>query len=125
MALALGLLLIAQSSCGWAAPAGESTPEQATYGAGSVLGTLVYSPFKMGFCILGAIASGVTYPVAGAKRAEQVVRTSCRGTSVISHNVLRGRERVEVLGNLSTPESACKQSCRGRVAFGIESRRLL
>jgi len=109
MALGLGLLFIAQSSIGWAAPAGESTPEQATYGAGSVLGTLVYSPFKMSFCILGAIASGVTYPVAGAKTAEKVVGTSCRGTWVISPNVLRGRERVEFLGNLSTPETASKQ----------------
>jgi hypothetical protein len=113
IALGLGLFLIAQTSIGWAATAREeSTPEQATYGAGSVLGTLVYSPFKASFCILGAIASGFTYPVAGAKTAEKVVGTSCRGTWVISPNILRGRERVEFLGELSTPETAPKQSSK-------------
>jgi hypothetical protein len=110
IALGLGLVLVAQSSIGWAATGREeSTPEQATYGAGSALGTLVYSPFKASFCILGAIASAFTYPVAGAKTAEKVVGTSCRGTWVISPNILRGRERVEFLGNPSTPETASKQ----------------
>jgi hypothetical protein len=75
MALGLGLFLVAQSSIGWAAPAREeSTPEQATYGAGSVLGTLVYSPFKMSFCILGAIASGGYVP----RRGSQDGRKGCR-----------------------------------------------
>jgi len=126
MALGLGLSLVAQSSIGWAAPAREeSTPEQATYGAGSVLGTLVYSPFKMSFCILGAIASGVTYPVAGAKTAEKVVGTSCRGTWVISPNVLRGVSGLSFLATCPRPRPRPNNSVpvEGRAASGPPSAR--
>jgi hypothetical protein len=106
--LGLGVCLLGQSAPGWAAPAAEeSTPQQVTYGAGSVLGTLVYSPIKASFCILGAIASGFTLPFAGPKTAGKVVGTTCRGTWVITPNVLRGRERVDFIGQ--TPETAPKR----------------
>jgi hypothetical protein len=113
VALGLGLLLVAQGAIAAAAPAREdSTPEEVTYGAGSVLGTLVYSPLKVSFCALGAIASGVTLPFAGRRTAERVVGTSCRGTWVISPNVLKGRERVEFLGALPTRPTTAGQPHR-------------
>jgi len=76
----------------------ESTPQQVAYGAGSFLGSLVYSPLKAAFCILGAIASPFTIPFGGTKMAGQVVGSTCRGTWVITPNVLRGRERVDFIG---------------------------
>jgi hypothetical protein len=44
---------------------------QAGYGAGSVLGRIVYAPFKATFCILGAIGSGVTLAAAGPGQARR------------------------------------------------------
>jgi hypothetical protein len=113
VALGLGLLLVGQVAIGAAAPVEEdSTPAQVTYGAGSVLGTLVYSPFKASFCALGAIASGVTFPFVGKRTAEQVVGTSCRGTWVISPSVLKGHERVEFLGSMAARQTTSGQSHR-------------
>lgn len=110
VALGLGLILIGQTATSRAAPTEEeSTPAQAAYGAGSVLGTLVYSPFKASFCILGAIASGFTFPFGGADSAGRVAGTTCRGTWVISPEVLKGRERVEFVGNPPTTQSAPKR----------------
>src|SRR5262249_30049944 len=102
--LSLAMCLLAQSAPSWAEPAAEeSTPQQVAYGAGSGLGTLVYSPLKASFCILGAIASGFTLPVAGPETAGKVVGTTCRGTWVITPDVLRDRERVDFIGH--TPET--------------------
>ena len=99
MALGIALVLLGWSTISVAASASEgSTPEQVAYGAGSVLGTLIYSPFKASFCILGALASGFTFPFAGARTAGKVVGTTCRGTWVISPDVLKGREPVEFIG---------------------------
>jgi len=110
VALSLGLILIGPNAPSWAAPAvEESTPAQVAYGTGSVLGTLVYSPFKASFCILGAIASGFTFPFGGAETAGKVAGTSCRGTWVISPDILKGHERVEFVGNPPTPQTAPKR----------------
>jgi hypothetical protein len=107
MALGVALVLLGQSAIGVVASAKEgSTPEQVAYGAGSVLGTLIYSPFKASFCILGAIASGFTFPFAGAKTAGKVVGTTCRGTWVISPEVLKGREQVEFIGEPAASQAA-------------------
>ncbi len=109
LALSLGLILIGQSATTLAAPAEEeSTPAQAAYGAGSFLGTLVYSPIKASFCILGAIASGFTFPFGGAETAGKVVGTTCRGTWLITPNVLKGSERVEFVSTPPTSQTAAK-----------------
>ena len=56
----LGLVLVGQSSVAAAASdINESTPKQVVYGAGSVLGTVVYAPFKTAFCVLGGIGSAI------------------------------------------------------------------
>lgn len=105
--LALALILLGQGVPSWAAPAEEeSTPAQAAYGAGSVLGTLVYAPFKASFCILGTVASGFTFPFGGADAAGKVVGTTCRGTWVISPDNLKGRAQVEFIGNPPKDQTA-------------------
>src|SRR5438093_12551193 len=93
--LALGVLLLGQSS---GAAAGsdpnESTPEQVAYGAGSVLGTVVYAPFKAAFCILGPIGSAFT-AIVSPPTAGKIVGASCRGTWSITPDVLKGKETFQ------------------------------
>src|SRR5215813_14184788 len=66
--------------------------------AGSVFGTLVYTPVKASVCILGAIGSGFTY-MADSKTAGKVARASCGGTWVITPNAVAGKEPVHFVGN--------------------------
>ncbi len=108
-AVGLALLLVGQHTASWAASASdESTPEQVAYGAGSVLGTLIYAPFKATFCILGGIGSVFTLPFGGSKTAGQVAGASCRGTWVITPNVLKGKEQLRFVGDVPSPEGAGK-----------------
>jgi len=86
--LALGLALFG-SGTAFRASAAESTPEQVAYGAGSVLTTLVYAPFKATFCILGGVTSGLTLPFGGpqtagkvATSASTIVRSTARSPSM-------------------------------------------
>jgi hypothetical protein len=90
-----------------ATPAGaESTAQQVTYGAGSVVGTLLYAPFKTSFCVVGAVTSGLTLPFGGPRTAEQVVTAACEGTWVITPEVLKGRERVRFVGGRAEPRTS-------------------
>jgi hypothetical protein len=98
--LALALLApVGVASAG--GDATESTPEQVAYGAGSALGTIVYSPVKAGFCVLGGVASAVTW-LASRPTATKVVGVSCRGTWVITPDVLKGKERVKFVGDVKS-----------------------
>ena len=98
MALALGLVLIGQgTAAGAAATSQENTPVEVGLGVGSVLGTVVYAPFKTVFCILGGISSVGTL-IFDPKMAGKVADTACRGTWVITPDNLRGKERVQFVG---------------------------
>lgn len=89
---------------GWAAPAAaDSAAQDVAYGAGSVLGTAVYAPFKATFCILGGITSGFTFPFAGADTAGKVATAGCGGTWAITPGVLKGQERVRFVGGQAPP----------------------
>ena len=89
---------------GWAAPvAADSAAQDVAYGTGSVLGTLVYAPFKATFCILGGITSGFTFPFAGADTAGKVATAGCGGTWAITPGVLKGQEHVRFVGGQSPP----------------------
>jgi hypothetical protein len=95
VALLVAWTLVGQSAVVFAEPTtGGSTPEQVAYGAGSVLGTLVYSPVKGTFCILGGVSSGFAFLIGGGEAAGKVAGATCRGTWVITPNVLQGNERV-------------------------------
>jgi hypothetical protein len=102
VALLIGLVLLGQSAVGWAQPnSRESGAQQVAYGAGSVLGTLVYAPVKASFCILGAVSSGFAFPIAGPKTAGNIAGSTCKGTWAITPDALKGRERVKFVGDAS------------------------
>src|SRR5262249_18693121 len=68
VALLIGLALLASTQTGWAGPQSrDSGPQEVAYGAGSFLGTLVYAPFKVSFCILGAITSASPFRLEGSE----------------------------------------------------------
>jgi hypothetical protein len=105
-AILLGLMLLAQSSAALAEPgARESTPEQVTFGVGSVLGTLVYAPLKATFCILGGLAAAAT-TIASPPTAGRLVGTTCRGTWVITPDTLRGKAPVQFVGDMQDADAA-------------------
>lgn len=108
-AVVLGWLLFglvapgsAQTVSGSASTKAETTPAQVGYGLGSVLGTLVYAPFKATFCTMGALTSVAVLPF-GTEKAGKVAGASCRGTWVISPDVVRGQEPINFVGDTSRP----------------------
>ena len=98
--MGLALVLIAQSKESQAASGSqESTLTQIGTGVGSAIGTVVYFPFKAAFCILGGLTSGFTLIAAGPQTATQVANTTCRGTWVITPNIVKGQEAIKFLGD--------------------------
>jgi hypothetical protein len=107
MAMLLALTLLAQSTSGWAeSNTQEGTLSQVGTGVGSVVGSAVYFPFKAVFCILGGIGSGFTLLAAGPDTADKVASASCRGTWVITPDIVKGNEAVHFVGEpRPSPES--------------------
>ncbi|MCI0484331.1 MAG: hypothetical protein L0Y78_07095 [candidate division NC10 bacterium] len=94
--------LLALTSPSWAGSASEEgTLGQVGTGVGSVVGSAVYFPFKAAFCILGGIGSGFTLLAAGPESANKVASASCRGTWVITPDVVKGKETVHFVGEPS------------------------
>ena len=111
LAVMVALGLLALTSPSWAGSASEeSTVGQVGTGVGSVVGSAVYFPFKAAFCILGGIGSGFTLVAAGPESANKVASASCRGTWVITPDVVKGRERVHFVGE--APRSAEPKEAR-------------
>lgn len=110
VALVLGLVLFGQSAVGWAESGSqESTLGQIGYGTGSVVGSAVYFPFKASFCILGGITSGFTLIFGGREMAKKVASRACRGSWAITPDVVKGKERVQFVGDVAAPEAATMQ----------------
>jgi hypothetical protein len=106
MRIIAALFLLAQSHASTASAAADAgTPQQVAYGAGSVLGTLVYAPFKASFCILGGVASAFTV-IASPPTARKMVGASCRGTWAITPDVLKAREQVHFVGDTPAANTA-------------------
>ena len=98
LGFALGMVLFASTILAVHADAAESAAQEVAYGAGSVFTTLLYAPFKISFCVLGAVASGLALPFGGTETAGKIVTAACGGTWVITPDVLRGKERVRFMG---------------------------
>jgi hypothetical protein len=98
IAIALVLALLAPTGAWAGGESSGSTPEQVAYGAGSALGTIVYSPVKASFCILGGIAGAFT-ALASPPTGSKVVGGACRGTWIITPGVLKGQERVKFVAD--------------------------
>jgi hypothetical protein len=92
------VLLLASVSFPDRADAAESAASEAAYGAGSFFTTLLYTPVKTSFCILGGITSVFTLPFGGTDTAGEVATTACGGTWLITPDTLRGKEKVRFLG---------------------------
>lgn len=103
MIILAAVLTVAGGATGAAA---DSAAQDTAYGAGSVLGTLVYAPFKATFCILGGVTSGFTFPFAGAETAGKVATAGCGGTWAITPGVLKGQEHVRFVGGQPAPPPA-------------------
>ena len=78
--------------------AADGTSQEVAYGVGSAATTLVYTPVKASFCILGAVTSGLTLPFGGPRTAEQVASAACGGTWVVTPDALKGRESIRFVG---------------------------
>lgn len=98
VAILLVLALLAPAAAWAGGDSNGSTPEQVAYGAGSALGTLVYSPVKAGFCLLGGVASAFT-ALASPPTAAKMVGGTCRGTWIITPDVLKRKERVKFVAD--------------------------
>jgi len=75
----------------------ESSPgNDAALGAGSFFLTLVYTPVKLAYAILGGIIGGFTYGLTGGdlETAQSVWEPSVYGTYVITPDHLKGNEPV-------------------------------
>jgi hypothetical protein len=105
IALLLTLMWFAAGQVSWAqssAPA-ESSLERATYTAGSVLGSILYTPFKGLLCVMGGTGSGLVFISSGSEGAKAVARESCTGTWFITPSVLKGDEPLNFVGPLEFP----------------------
>ena len=81
---------------------GDSTGRTIVAGVGSVLGSVVYAPFKaLVLCPGMALAGGVTYAATLGKAkedAEYLARVGCTGTYLITPGMVQGKEEFQGSG---------------------------
>ena len=84
----------------WAEGEDSSPSNEAALGAGSFFLTLVYSPLKLAYSILGGVVGGFTYALTGGdlETAQSVWEPSVYGTYVITPEHLKGNEPVRFFG---------------------------
>ncbi len=123
MAVLIGMLLISPGAAAQAASdSGDSTASQVGYGAGSVMGTLVYAPVKGAFCVLGGVSSGFAFVFGGAKAAGQVAGATCGGTWAITPDALKGKESVKFVGDTSSGKSVGSKQDNGAKSDSVAKR---
>jgi hypothetical protein len=106
--LVLPAVLLAPVSAARAAEAasppsgGDSTGRTIVANVGSVMGTMVYAPFKaLVLCPGMALAGGVTYAATLGKAkedAEYLARVGCTGTYLITPGMVQGKEEFQGSG---------------------------
>ena len=78
----------------------ESTTSQAGTGIGAFFATLLYTPAKMIYAIMGGLAGGAAYGLSGGDKvaACRIWTPSIRGTYVLTPGHLRGKEPIRFAG---------------------------
>jgi hypothetical protein len=109
LARSIGVGLLASMAIVVNAEAADSATDEAVYGAGSVLGTVLYAPFKTTFCVVGGVTSVLTLPFGGTPTAGKVAAASCGGTWAITPDVLRGKEPLRFVGGDARPTVSAKR----------------
>src|SRR5207244_13021043 len=90
---ALGLLLFVSTILlPTHADAAQSASQDVAYGAGSVFTTLLYAPFKTGFCVVGAVTTAWTLPFGGTHTAGKVATAPCGGTWTLTPDARSGHD---------------------------------
>ena len=84
----------------------ESTASQAGVGISAFFATLLYTPAKMVYAIVGGLLGGVAYGLSGgdAVAACRIWTPSIRGTYVLTPGHLRGEEPIRFAGLPSQTE---------------------
>jgi len=92
----------------FAAEEERSPGNEAALGVGSFFLTLVYTPVKLAYAILGGIVGGFTYGLTGGdlETAQNVWEPSVYGTYVITPDHLKGNEPVRFVGVSAYEEEA-------------------
>jgi hypothetical protein len=110
LALVLALSVVASLAVLDVMPAAaESAVDEAAFGAGAVLGTVLYAPLKTGFCLAGGLTSGMSWPFGGMRTAERIATAACGGTWAITPQVLKGREALRFMGGDAEPLVQARQ----------------
>ena len=93
---------------GFAAEEESSPSNEAALGVGSFFLTLVYTPVKMAYAILGGVVGGFTYALTGGnvETAQNVWEPSVYGTYIITPDHLKGNEPVRFVGVSAYEEEA-------------------
>ena len=99
-ALALALMLLGHSAAAGAEAVPSESEHEELYTAGSVVGTVLYTPVKGLLCVTGGITSGFTFLSSGATAAKAVANASCKGKWILTPGVLRGTEPFEFVGEI-------------------------
>jgi hypothetical protein len=102
----LGLAVLSPGGATWAeSMSPERSAGPGSHAAGSIAGTLLYTPLKAGLCLTGGIASGFAFLSSGSSAARAVADASCKGRWILTRNALKGTEPLGFVGEIDvTPE---------------------
>jgi len=100
IALFIVSLLLVQGIGIAQAASSESTSRELGYGILSVLTTCGWAPIKVIYATLGLTVGGLGYVLSGGNEAvpRYVINPACKGTYVITPNILKGKEPFKPAG---------------------------
>ncbi len=83
-----------------ASPAAASEAAEAGIGAGAAFSTLLYSPIKVVYSVLGTVFGGIAWGLSGGDRdvMDAVITPAVLGDYVVTPSHLRGERPLEFFG---------------------------
>lgn len=114
LGLVFSLLLLPQNSRALQSVPEPSAPQQAEasvgedlgFGVGSVLASMLYSPFKITYAALGLLTGGLGFVLSAGNTdvATNIINPAVRGNYVVTPRHLRGEEPIIFVGPSNSPE---------------------